>query len=101
MWETLTNRLRRRGYPVLMERPVTKICHNGSGVTQLETRGPNAVERFPGTHLISAMPIRVLVGAIDPPAPEEVARAARQCQYLDFLIDSSIIKRKDGMPDTR
>ncbi len=99
MWETLTNRLRRRGYPVLMERPVTKICHNGSGVTELETRGPNGVERFPGTHFISSMPIRELVGALDPPAPEAVQRAAKQLRYRDFLIVSLIINRKDVMPD--
>jgi len=36
------------------------------------------VERFPGTHFISSMPIRELVGAIDPPAPEAVQRAAKQ-----------------------
>lgn len=99
MWETLTNRLQRSGYPVLMERPVTKICHNGSGVTQLEARGPNGVERFPGTHFISSMPIRELVGALDPSAPEEVQGAAKQLRYRDFLIVSLIINRKDVMPD--
>ncbi len=45
------------------------------------------------------MPIRELVGAIDPPAPEEVQRAARQLRYRDFLIVSLIINRKDVMPD--
>src|SRR5229473_3558355 len=99
MWETLTNRLRRRGYPVLMERPVAKICHNRAGVTHLETRGPNGVERFPGTHFISSMPIRELVGALDPPAPKEVQRSAQQLRYRDFLIVSLIVNRKDVMPD--
>jgi protoporphyrinogen oxidase len=57
------------------------------------------VERFPGTHFISSMPIRELVGALDPPAPEEVQRAAKQLRYRDFLIVSLIINRKDVMPD--
>jgi len=68
-------------------------------VTHLEARGPNGVERFPGTHFISSMPIRELVGALDPPAPKEVQRSAQQLRYRDFLIVSLIINRKDVMPD--
>lgn len=99
MWETLADRLRGRGYPVLMERPVSRICHDNKRVTYLETRGADGAERFPGTHFISSMPIRELINALDPPAPEEVRRAANRLRYRDFLIVSLVIKRKDVMPD--
>jgi protoporphyrinogen oxidase len=99
MWEVLTEKLRGRGYPVLMERPVVRICHNGSAVTHLVTRGPNGEETFRGTHFISSMPIRELVNALDPPAPEPVRRAANNLRYRDFLIVSLIVRRKDVAPD--
>ncbi len=99
MWETLAGLLARRGCQVLMERPVTRICHDGKRVTCLETFGPKGLERFYATHFISSMPIRELIGALDPPPPAEVRRAADRLRYRDFLIVSLIINRKDVMPD--
>ncbi len=99
MWETLADHLIDRGCQVLLERPVTRICHNGNGVTHLETRGPNGDERFAGTDFISSMPIRELINSLDPPAPEAVRRAANKLRYRDFLIVSLVVNRKDVMPD--
>lgn len=99
MWETLADRLRDNGYQVLLERPVTRIRHEDSRVIYLETRGSHGDERFNGTDFISSMPIRELIKALDPPAPEEVRRAADQLRYRDFLIVSLIINRKEVIPD--
>jgi len=99
MWEMMTGHLQQQGYPVLLQQQVAKIVHNGGRVTCLETRGPNGTERFEGTDFISSMPIRELVNALDPPAPEEVRKAANKLRYRDFLIVSLIINRKDVMPD--
>jgi len=99
MWEMMTDRLRKQGYPVLLQRPVTRIVHGENRVLCLETRGPDGVEQFDGTDFISSMPIRELVNALDPPAPEEVRRAASRLRYRDFLIVSLIINRKEVMPD--
>ena len=99
MWETLTDRLRQHGYPVLLQRPVTRIVHGENRALYLETGGPNGVEQFHGTDFISSMPIRDLIKTLDPPAPEEVRQAASRLRYRDFLIVSLIINRKDVMPD--
>ena len=99
MWETMTDRLRQRGSPVLLSRPVTRIVHNAKGVTSLETCGPDGVESHSGTHFISSMPIRELIAAIDPPPPEAVRQAASRIRYRDFLIVSLIVNRKEVMPD--
>jgi len=99
MWEALTERLQRNGYPVLLERPVIRICHNGSAVTAVVTSGPHGDEIFPGTQFISSMPIRQLVHALDPSAPQEIREAANSLRYRDFLIVSLIINRKELMPD--
>ncbi len=99
MWETLTQMLRERGYPVLMERPVVRIAHDGARVTHLVTRNVKGEEKFAGSHFISSMPIRELVNALDPPPPPEVRKAANCLRYRDFLIVSLIVNRKDIAPD--
>ena len=81
------------------ETPVTRIVHDGRRVNFLETSGEDGVKSFPGSHFISSMPIRDLVSVLDPPAPEEVRRAADRLRYRDFLIVSLIVNRKEIMPD--
>jgi protoporphyrinogen oxidase len=99
MWETLTDYLRRRGYPVLLERPVVQVCHNGNRVTHLLTRGQHGKECFYGTDFISSMPIRDLINVLEPSAPEEIRQAANRLRYRDFLIVGLVVNRKDIMPD--
>jgi protoporphyrinogen oxidase len=99
MWETLTEMLRQRGYAVLMERPVVRICHEGGRVTHLVTRGPHGEQNFPGTDFISSMPIRELVNALSPAPPAHILKAANSLRYRDFLIVSLVLDRKHVAPD--
>jgi protoporphyrinogen oxidase len=99
MWETLAQRLAHAGYPVLTERAVTRIGHNGGRVTHVVTSGPHGKESFDGTDFISSMPIRELTNALDPQPPQAICRAANSLRYRDFLIVSLIIDRKDVVPD--
>lgn len=99
MWEMLTDYLRNRAYPVLLERPVVRICHGEKRVRHLVAKGPQGEEQYEGTDFISSMPIRDLVNALDPPAPEKVRQAANRLRYRDFLIVSLIVNRKEVMPD--
>lgn len=99
MWETMAELLRRRHYPVLLERRVVRILRDRTGVTAFETDGPHGRERFAGTDFISSMPIRELIQALDPPPCEKVQQAACRLRYRDFLIVSLIIRRKNVMPD--
>lgn len=99
MWETLAQRLQNSGYSVLMQRPVTRIMHDGNRVTCVETEGPQGKECFYGTDFISSMPIRDLIHALNPPAPPNILEAANSLRYRDFLIVSLIVNRQDVMPD--
>ncbi len=99
MWETLAANLQAQGYPVLLERPVVRIRHDGEKVTGIVTRGRHGEEHFAGTHFISSMPIRELVKALDPPPPEAVRQAANRLRYRDFLIVSLVLNRRNVAPD--
>jgi protoporphyrinogen oxidase len=99
MWETLTQRLEQNGYRVLMERSVQRICHREGRVTHVLTRGPQGEEMFLGTDFISSMPIRDLINALEPAAPQNVHDAANRLRYRDFLIVSLIINRETFAPD--
>jgi protoporphyrinogen oxidase len=99
MWEMLAEQLNQQSYPVLMERRVVRICHEGGTVRRVTTRGPHGNESFAGAHFISSMPIRDLINALDPRPPEEVFRAANGLRYRDFLIVSLVVNRKEVSPD--
>ena len=45
------------------------------------------------------MPIRELVGALDPAAPAEVVAAANRLKYRDFITVALIIDQADMFPD--
>jgi protoporphyrinogen oxidase len=99
MWEAMTALLRDQDYPILLERTVTRILHDETGVTAIETTGRHGTETHRGTDFISSMPIRNLVRALDPPAPPLVQEAAEKLRYRDFLIVSLIVNRQEVMPD--
>src|SRR5215469_1939949 len=99
MWQEMASRLQRRGNSLLLERSVSRIAHDKTGITYVESTGPHGTEHHLGTHFISSMPIRELVVALDPPPPLAVLTAASRIRYRDFLIVSLIINRRDVMPD--
>jgi protoporphyrinogen oxidase len=99
MWETMTDRLREWGCPVLLERPVIGIQHDRGRVRSLVTRGAGGEQRLEASDFISSMPIRDLINALDPAPPEEIREAANSLRYRDFLIVSLVVNRQDLMPD--
>ena len=99
MWQEMASRLQRRGNSLLLERSVSRIAHDKTGITYVESTGPHGTEHHLGTHFISSMPIRELVVALDPSPPLAVLTAASRIRYRDFLIVSLIINRRDVMPD--
>jgi protoporphyrinogen oxidase len=70
MWERVTEMLEKRGQPVHLEHRVKTIHRDGervTGVTVVDSSGNE--ERFDADHVISNMPVRELLNAMDPPSP--------------------------------
>jgi protoporphyrinogen oxidase len=95
----MAERLQERGQSVLLEHHIVRICHAEGRVTKVVARSSSGEESFTGSDFISSMPIRSLVRALDPPAPEKVRQAAESLRYRDFLTVVLIINRRDVMPD--
>jgi protoporphyrinogen oxidase len=63
------------------------------------TRTPTGNTRVAGDHFISTMPLRSLVRAFDPAAPDSVRDAAEGLQYRDFILVALILDGDDLFPD--
>lgn len=99
MWETATERIRQLGGKVLLQHDVTHIETEGSSVVAVRARTPNGEQRFPAQHVISTMPVRHLVRAIEPALPAPVRRAGEGLNYRDFLTVALIIDQEHLFPD--
>jgi protoporphyrinogen oxidase len=56
-------------------------------------------ETHTGTDFVSSIPIRELVTCLEPPAPENVRKAARNLGYRDFISIALMIDRPAVFPD--
>ncbi|MGH7898633.1 MAG: NAD(P)/FAD-dependent oxidoreductase [Candidatus Binatia bacterium] len=100
MWERCAGLVERGGGSVIRGIRVERICHAGGRVERVvaRRRDGEALE-FPAANLISSMPIRDLVRALDPAAPDEVRRAADRLRYRDYISVVLIVRRETVFPD--
>ncbi|MEP6571600.1 MAG: NAD(P)/FAD-dependent oxidoreductase [Gemmatimonadota bacterium] len=99
MWEMCRDKIVETGNPVHMRHHAYAIeVENGRAVA-VRTRTPDGERRFEADHVISTMPVRSLVRALDPVAPAPIAKAAEGLAYRDFLVVALILDRQDLFPD--
>jgi len=99
MWEKAARLAEDRGSSVRLGVQIEKIFHSGTRVEVVEILADGRRERVPGSHFISSMPIRELIGRLEPAAPLEVHRAARSLHYRDFIVVALIANRSEVFPD--
>jgi protoporphyrinogen oxidase len=95
LWERVSQLVEAQGSDVLLDRPVEKILWEPGRITGVVAGG----RHFPADHLVSSMPIRELIQALDPAPPEWLLRAREDFRYRDFLTVALIINGKDLFPD--
>jgi protoporphyrinogen oxidase len=69
---------------------VTRVRHRGQRVVALET---DAGERIEVDRLVSTIPLGRLVSLLDPPAPDELARDARQLRFRHLRLVVLLVAR--------
>src|SRR5204863_7088891 len=100
MWERVAEIAAAKGHPVLLGQSVTSVHHVGGAVTAIVTTDTDGqTQTHTGTDFISSIPIRELVGRLEPPAPEHVRKAADSLGYRDFISIALMIDRQHVFPD--
>jgi protoporphyrinogen oxidase len=101
MWETATAKIQAIGGKIFLDRRVQTVHWDETGVTHIT--GTNQHGEFfqqEGSSFISSIPLQELILSLDPPAPPEVANAARALRYRDFLTVCLVVERANVFPDT-
>jgi protoporphyrinogen oxidase len=99
MWEEVARRVQAHGGELRRGERVVGLRCAGGRVVEVRTATPQGEHRYVAGHVISTMPIRELVDAIDPPAPAAVLEAARALRYRDFLTVVLVVDAPDLFAD--
>jgi protoporphyrinogen oxidase len=101
MWEAVGNHVLEKGGGVFLDRHVQTIHWDETGATHVT--GTNSAGEFfqqEASHILSTIPLRKLMLMLDPPAPKEVANAARALKYRELLTVCLIVGRATVFPET-
>jgi protoporphyrinogen oxidase len=96
MWSAVAQAVRAGGGDVRLGADVTRIHRRGTTVTTVELASG---EEVGGATFLFSMPVGEWVAKLDPPAPEDVAAAARDLRHRAFLTVCLIVDSKDLFPD--
>ncbi len=105
MWEAARDRIREMGHAVQMRHHATAIetaVDSSSGAVRaigVRATGPDGETYIAADHVISTMPVRSLVRALEPAVGLEYREAAEGLRYRDFLVVALILDADKLFPD--
>jgi protoporphyrinogen oxidase len=92
MWERCLELVEGQGSKVVLENEVVRVEHRDGRAVSITSRGTGGGETtFATDHVISSMPLPLLLKAMDPPVPPEVQRAADDLDFRDFLSIALVV----------
>ncbi|MGH9722840.1 MAG: NAD(P)/FAD-dependent oxidoreductase [Bryobacteraceae bacterium] len=95
MWTRTRELAEEGGAEVLLNAPVDRISWEPGGVTSVRS----GQQTYQADHVISSIPIRDLIGRLDPAPPAELGEATADFNYRDFLTVALIVRGRDLFPD--
>ena len=100
MWERCRDLVVAGGGEVRLQHRVVGVHATGGVVDAVSVEDRAGVpERIEAVAVISTMPMRELVAAIDPPVPAEIRRAGDALHYRDFLTVALVAPKAASFPD--
>ena len=100
MWERCQERVAERGVSTLCRVKARAIYHaNGRVERVIAKRGEETAVELAGDHVISTMPLRELIFALDPLPPSRILEAAARLRYRDYLTVVLMVDRDRLFPD--
>jgi len=99
MWEAARDRIVELGGRVLTRHHVSAIETSAGRATGVRVRTPDGEQTIAADHVISTLPLRSLVRALDPAVPAPVRAAGEGLRYRDFLVVALILEGEGLFPD--
>jgi protoporphyrinogen oxidase len=99
MWERARELVEAAGTKVVTDTRVTRLRHHQGRVVSVCAETQGAQTEHDVAHVVSSMPLRDLVLAMDPPVPAEVRSAAERLRFRDFLTVALVVPQQDAFPD--
>jgi len=99
MWNRAKELVEKRGGKVHLKSQVVQLNRKGNKIISALVRTNGSLEETNGDHFLSTLPLRELVLAIKPLAPNDVLDAAQKLRYRDFFTVSLVIGKPFIFPD--
>jgi protoporphyrinogen oxidase len=99
MWERCTEIVTEKGCEVLFGARVVRIAHADGAAYEVTAVVDGEERTFACTHVVSSMPFRDLLAAMEPPVEPEVAQAAAGLTYRDFITVALVVPQEYSFPD--
>jgi protoporphyrinogen oxidase len=95
MWEEASRRVKSLGGTIRTSQRVDAIRTDGNRVASIETTDLKTGERetLNGDYFFSTMPVRELIGGMDPAPPANVREVAEGLIYRDFITVGLLVSR--------
>ena len=100
LWEAAAATIQSKGWDLRLEHRVTRIGLRDGRVESIRAQAADGTTKdFPVDVLLSSMPLRNLLLAMDPPPPADVVAAANRLAYRDFLTVALVLDAPNLFPD--
>jgi protoporphyrinogen oxidase len=99
MWNRAKELVEKKGGKVHLKSQVVQLNRKGNKIISALVRTNGSLEETSGDHFLSTLPLRELVLAIKPLAPNDVLDAAQKLRYRDFFTVSLVIGKPFIFPD--
>jgi hypothetical protein len=99
MWQRFREAVEAGGGQIWLNSEVVSITHHDGLLQSVKWYNGNQTKEIPVRHVISSMPLSLLVARLVPKPPEEVLAAASNLSYRAFSLVGLIVDKKDLFPD--
>jgi len=101
LYETMHRFLQAHNQPVLLNTEVISLHHQRSRITQLQLRHLNTgqTEHVSASHVISSIPLTILVQNLKPSPPPDVLQAAKNLKFRNTILVYLIVQGSRLFPD--
>jgi len=100
MWEQVTRLIEAKKGKVLKGWKVIKVKHRNGKIISIIAQNKKRKKSFKADYVLSTMPLKELVLALEPLPAEDILGAAKFLSFRDFITVALMINKEKTVPDT-